>query len=257
MPSIEHVTEFWDNRPCNIRHSTKPVGTKEFFDDVEKRKYFVEPHIPGFAEFPKWNGKKVLEIGCGMGTDAVNFARHGADYHGLELSNESLKLAKQRFDVFGLKGTFYHGNSEQLGTVVPQQTFDLIYSFGVIHHTPNPELVIEQARRYMDAHSEFRLMLYAKESWKNYMIEVGLDQPEAQFGCPIANTYSSDEIRGLLRGFEVTDIHQDHIFPYIVEKYKKYEYEREPWFAAMSDVMFKQLEHKLGWHTLITCRLKT
>src|SRR5713226_1356279 len=101
---ITVVRDFWNRRPCNIRHSTKPVGTKEYFDEVEKRKYFVEPHIPAFAQFERWRGKRVLEIGCGIGTDAVNFARAGALYTGVELSQTSLELTKKRFEVFGLKG---------------------------------------------------------------------------------------------------------------------------------------------------------
>ena len=74
--SIEEVRDFWNRRPCNIRHSPKPVGTKEYFDEVEARKYFVEPHIPEFAQFQRWRGKKVLEIGCGIGTDSINFIPH-------------------------------------------------------------------------------------------------------------------------------------------------------------------------------------
>src|SRR4051812_9091376 len=62
---VEQVRDYWNRRPCNIRHSPKPVGTREYFDEVEARKYFVEPHIPGFAEFSRWAGKEVLEIGCG------------------------------------------------------------------------------------------------------------------------------------------------------------------------------------------------
>ena len=61
MKTIKLVREYWDRRPCNIRHSLEPVGTKAYFDEVENRKYFVEPHIPEFAEFHKWQGKNVLE----------------------------------------------------------------------------------------------------------------------------------------------------------------------------------------------------
>ena len=100
---LEQVRNYWNNRPCNIRHSQSPVGTKEYFDEVEARRYANEPHNYTFPEFDRWKGKRVLEIGCGIGTDAINFARAGANYTGVDLSSESVKIAKQRFDVFGLQ----------------------------------------------------------------------------------------------------------------------------------------------------------
>lgn len=167
---IEKVREFWDRRPCNIRHSPKPIGTREYFDEVERRKYFVEPHIPGFAQFDRWKGKKVLELGCGIGTDAVNFAREGADYTGVELSPKSLELTMKRFEVYGLKGRFYLGNAEELSKFVPVEHYDLIYSFGVIHHTPHPEKVFEEIKKYCKPDTEIRVMLYSKWSWKVFWI---------------------------------------------------------------------------------------
>lgn len=254
--SIETVAEYWNRRPCNIRHSTEAVGTRAYFDAVEQRKYFVEPHIPGFAQFERWRDKRVLEIGCGIGTDAVNFARAGAEYTGVELSEVSLDLAKRRFELFGLDGTFVQANAEALDQHVRRASFDLVYSFGVIHHTPDPDAVLRQARRAIRPDGEFRLMLYARDSWKDCMIEAGFDQPEAQSGCPIAFSYTQAEVRAMLRAadFAAVEITQDHIFPYVVEKYVRYEYELQPWFAAMPQDMFRALERRFGWHMLIVAK---
>src|SRR3989338_4971935 len=129
---IEDVKEYWDGRPCNVRHSKEEIGTKKYFDEVEARKYFVEPHIPKFAEFEKWKGKKVLEVGCGIGTDTISFARNGAYVTAVELSEESLKIAKQRAKIYGLDKEikFYLANAEELTKFVPVEPYDLIYSFG-------------------------------------------------------------------------------------------------------------------------------
>ncbi len=254
--TINEVKEFWDGRPCNIRHSQKELGTREYFDEVADKKFFVEPHIKSFSNFNKWNGKRVLEIGCGLATVGINFASHGANYTGVELSEESLDLAKQRFDVYNMKGEFYSGNAEELSSFVPVETYDLIYSFGVIHHSPHPEKIISEIKKYMNEDSTLKIMLYAKDSWKNYMIESGLDQPEAQYGCPIANTYTKDDVVELLDGYDIISIEQDHIFPYQVEPYKRGEYIKQPWFESMPSEMFRSLEKNLGWHLLITAKLK-
>src|ERR1700674_3920009 len=148
---IAKVSDYWNSRPCNIAHSPQPVGSREYFDEVEARKYFVEPHIPRFAEFERWKGKKVLEIGCGIGTDTINFAWHGAKVTAIDLTEKSLEVARQRAKVFGMEDRvrFIQANAEKLSESVPVEPFDLVYSFGVIHHTPHPERVLDEIHKYL------------------------------------------------------------------------------------------------------------
>src|ERR1700726_1602386 len=156
------VRKYWNDRPCNIRHSTKPVGSEEYFNEVERRKYTVQAHIPEFADFEQWRGKKVLEIGCGIGTDTMNFARHGAQVTAVDLSDNSLAMARQRADVFHLQDRirFIQADAEHLSDYVPVEPYDLIYSFGVIHHTPHPDRVMEQIRKYVKPGTTVKVMVY-------------------------------------------------------------------------------------------------
>jgi len=252
IQGIKDVEAFWNGRPCNIRHSPKPIGSREYFDEVEQRKHFVEPHILKFAQFDRWAGKKVLEVGCGIGTAAVNFARAGADYTGVELSETSLALTRKRFEIYGLTGRFVLCNAEQLTEHLERDRYDLVYSFGVIHHSPNQRAIVKEIRKAVRRDGEFRCMLYAKNSWKDIMIEAGFDQPEAERGCPIATAYTIEMVHELYRDlFEVVSTRQAHIFPYVMEKYVSYQYEVQPWFKAMPREMFEALERRIGWHMLI------
>lgn len=260
---------YWDQRPCNIRHSPRPVGTREYFDEVEARKYFVEPHIPRFADFERWRGKKVLEIGCGIGTDTVNFARHGATVTAVDLSPQSVKIAAQRVEVFGLgeRVRLYSGSAEELTSFLPLDTYDLIYSFGVIHHTPHPERVLEQMRCYVRPGTTVKVMVYHRHSWKVLWILMGYgrgqfwrlrelvaEHSEAQTGCPVTYTYTRRQGRKLLEsfGFRVVDISVEHIFPYRIPDYVQYRYVKSwPWSWTPSPVL-GWMERHFGWHLCLT-----
>jgi ubiquinone/menaquinone biosynthesis C-methylase UbiE len=267
---IENIKKYWNYRPCNVKHSSKPFLSKEYFDEVEQKKYFVEPHIPLFADFQKWKGKNVLELGCGIGTDSINFVRNGANLTVVELSDESLNICKERFKVFGLKATFINGNIENLSDILPLQKFDLIYSFGVIHHTENPEKVFEEIYKYMDENTELRVMLYSKISYKLFwvMIENNIKKisnmedlirknAEAQYNCPVAYTYTFEEIKEMLHkhGIKVENIWKDHIFTYDIENYKKNIYVKDEYWKDVDEKLLKQFEKELGWHTLFICKI--
>lgn len=267
--AIDQVKDFWDRRPCNIRHSPQPLGTRAYFDEVEARKYFVEPHIPGFAQFPRWAGKRVLEIGCGIGTDTMNFARAGAEITAVELSPKSLALARQRARVYGFEDRveFRHGNAEELDRLCLEGGYDLVYSFGVVHHTPHPERVLEHARDLARPGGTLKVMVYNRRSWKAAQIALGegrgqfwrmpelLSQhSEAQAGSPVTYTYSRRELVTLLQrhGFPEAQVSIEHIFPYRVANYLQYGYVKVPHFRVMPEPVFRWLERRVGWHLCAT-----
>lgn len=269
--SIATVRNYWDARPCNIRHSHQPLGSREYFDEVEAKKYLVEPHIPAFANFEHWCGKRVLEVGCGIGTDTMRFARAGALVTAVDLSAESLKIARTRAEVFGLtdKITFVNADAEHLNEVLPPQTFDLIYSFGVLHHTPHPDRALAALRPFAGPGTVVKLMFYYRRSWKVFWIlaKYGKFQfwkldaliamhSEAQTGCPVTFSYSRKSARALLRrsGFELTEASIDHIFPYSIPEYRNHIYKRVWYFRYMPPVLFRLLETHFGWHLCLTAR---
>jgi 2-polyprenyl-3-methyl-5-hydroxy-6-metoxy-1,4-benzoquinol methylase len=266
---IEQVQEYWNRRPCNIRHSPRPVGTREYFDEVDARRYMVEPHILRFADFERWRGKRVLEIGCGIGTDTSRFARAGAQVTAVDLSTRSIEIARQRMEVYGVadRVQFYPGSAEDLARIVPIETFDLIYSFGVIHHTPHPERVLEQIRQYVGPQTTLKIMVYNRHSWKVAWIlatygrgkfwkldQMVAEHSEAQTGCPVTFTYTPNQARTLLagHGLRVSEMWVDHVFPYRIPDYTQYRYVRNWYFRWMPDRLFRAFEQRFGWHLCVT-----
>jgi 2-polyprenyl-3-methyl-5-hydroxy-6-metoxy-1,4-benzoquinol methylase len=267
--SIADVQRYWDARPCNIRHSPKPVGSKEYFDEVEARKYLVEPHIPAFADFDRWSGKRVLEVGCGIGTDSINFARAGADLTAVELSGESLSIAAQRAEVMGVADGihFVQANAEELTSALEEEPFDLVYSFGVVHHTPHPERALAEMRALTAPGGTLKLMVYHRRSWKVFWIvaangrgrfwnadELIAKHSEAETGCPVTFAYTRGQARELVEhsGFRVQDLHVDHVFPYRIPDYVQYRYVKEPYFRWMPEPLFRAFERRFGWHLVVT-----
>lgn len=268
IKDLQSVRDYWNARPCNIRHSPSEFGTRQYFDEVEERKYFVEPHIPIHADFEKWRGKSVLEIGCGIGTDTVSFARHGAIVTSVDLSEKSVEITKQRLDVYGLKADVRVANAEQLSSYLDPEPYDLVYSFGVLHHTPNPYVAFSECLKFMGPESELRMMLYHKGAFKVFQIieENGWDysnvdekiaySSEAQSGCPVTYTYTQEDIREALEmiGFKDVETSVDHIFPYVVEEYKQYKYRMEDFWAGMTEEAFDKFQKRYGWHLLIRAK---
>jgi ubiquinone/menaquinone biosynthesis C-methylase UbiE len=165
----ERVRAFWQAHPCGNKFTEAEIGTAEFFKSVEAHRYTKEWHIPEAADFAGSRGLKVLEIGCGMGTDGAQFAQAGADYTGIDLTEAAIELARKRFQLSGLSGEFRVADAENLD--FPAASFDLVYSHGVLHHTPDTARAVKEIHRVLKPGGRALVMLYHRDSY-NYRIGI-------------------------------------------------------------------------------------
>lgn len=222
--------EQWDANPCGSHAASQyEFCTREYFEAIEDHRYRIaSPWMKQVIGFDRYGGKRLLEIGCGVGTDLLQFARGGAIVTGIDLSPHSIEIAKRRFEVYGLPGEFAIGDAEQLS--FPDESFDVVYSFGVLHHTPNTERAISEVRRVLKPGGEAIIMLYNRASvyyWGAIIIKRGLiggqlikftpaeimsrsvEYPQAG-AMPLVKAYTRAEARRLFRDFSrcQIEIHQ-------------------------------------------------
>lgn len=156
------VAEFWSTHQPGLHATERKAGSEAFYREVEEKRYRLEPHILEFARFPEWTGRDVLEAGCGIGTDGAQFAKHGALYTGLDQSELALTLAQRGFELRGLSGRFVAGSVNEMP--FGDESFDLVYSFGVIHHSPHTEQALAEFYRVLRPGGMALVMLYHRGS---------------------------------------------------------------------------------------------
>jgi SAM-dependent methyltransferase len=167
----ERVRAFWQANPCGVKFADAAPGTRRFYELVEAHRYTSEWHIPIAAGFDKADGLKVLEIGCGLGTDGAQFAEAGADYTGVDLTDAAVDLARKRFELFDLPGKFQTADAENLDFA--DESFDLVYSHGVLHHTPETAKAIREVHRVLRPGGRAIVMLYHRDSY-NYRLNISV-----------------------------------------------------------------------------------
>jgi ubiquinone/menaquinone biosynthesis C-methylase UbiE len=165
--SVSDVQAFWGTEACGSHFVETQRGTPEFYEDYRQFRYRTEWHIPLLVPFAEQKGKKVLEIGCGNGADGVMFARAGAQYTGVDLTEAAVEATRTHFQVMGLKGTFQIENAERLS--FSDRSFDFVYSHGVLHHTPHPDNAFAELHRVLKPGGKAVLMLYHKRSFNYYV----------------------------------------------------------------------------------------
>jgi ubiquinone/menaquinone biosynthesis C-methylase UbiE len=183
--------EQWGQDPCGAEYDRDhDLGTREFFDAIEQHRYSQYapwmPEVMGFNQFP---GARLLEIGCGMGTDLLQFARGGARCVGIDLTPRSVEITRHRFKLYDAHGTFMLADGEQLPFA--SDSFDVVYSNGVLHHTPDTAGAIREVRRVLRPGGTAKVMLYHRNSL-NYWLEIFLRR--GLFGGEFMRGRSAEEI---------------------------------------------------------------
>ena len=165
MTLNERVRSFWEKEPCGTgKDITQDLAslTREWFEKIEENRYKVEPYIHSIAQFTRHHGKKILEVGIGAGTDHLQWARAGADCSGVDLTDAAIETTSARLSLYGLHSNLQRIDAEALP--FEDNSFDLVYSWGVIHHSEYPENIINEIRRVLKPNGVFVGMMYAKYS---------------------------------------------------------------------------------------------
>ena len=156
------VRDFWDAEPCGTRDVELEEGTPEFFARLESERNDREPFIADFAYFTEHRGKRILEVGVGAGTDFVRFARAGAIATGVDLTHHGVELTRQRLALEGLEADVLEADAEALP--FEEDTFDFVYSWGVVHHTEHPEEAAREILRVTRPGGRICVMVYHRWS---------------------------------------------------------------------------------------------
>jgi ubiquinone/menaquinone biosynthesis C-methylase UbiE len=214
------VHDYWDAHPCGTQFTHLPWGSSEFFAAVTEERYRRQPFMADAVGFSRYPGKELLEIGCGLGTDLREFARGGARVTGLDLTPAGVALARRRFEVEGVPGRFSVGDAENLP--FPDARFDVVYSFGVLHHTPDTRRAFREMLRVLRPGGEAVVMLYHSRSSHYYLgyplaLASRLRRGKKWIGKaeyfriydgeenPLGKAYTRRQVRSLFEGFDVLD----------------------------------------------------
>ncbi len=162
------VRAHWDREPCGTRGLDEP-DPRARQAQAETERYAVDAHIPGFARFDEARGRDVLEIGVGAGTDFLQWLRRGARATGVDLSPVSLAETRARAAAEGHpEAPLQVADAEHLP--FSDASFDVVYSYGVLHHSPDTEAAIAEVLRVLRPGGEARIMIYHVPSWTGLLL---------------------------------------------------------------------------------------
>lgn len=261
----QHARQQWTGDPCGALYGAKyEFATREFFDEVERHRYQeYAPWMPSVMGFNQFNGARLVEIGCGMGTDLLQFARGGAHCTGVDLTPRSIEISRLHFDLYRMRADFVLSDAERLPFA--DESFDVVYSNGVLHHTPGTAEAVREVHRILRPGGVAKVMLYHRRSlyyWSEIILHRGLlrghflrgHSPEEIMSRyveysetdarPLVKVYSRQQARALFAPFREVEIEVEQMM-------RK---ELRLLSPLVSDDSFRRLRRSVGWNVIITAK---
>jgi len=245
------VQRYWNERIHDLDMTHHAPGTAAFFEDLDAYRFDKLRYLPKVVDFDAYAGKQLLEVGCGIGTDLVRFAKAGAHVTGVDLSETALKLAAENANHAGVDVRLELANGEALP--YEDGSFDVVYAHGVLQYAASPETIVAECRRVLTADGTAIFMVYNRLSWLNAMSKltrVDLEHEDA----PVLEKYSIAEFRRMLAPFGDVRI--------VPERFPVKSKLHGGWKGALFNEVFvgtfnvlpRAWVRPLGWHLMAFCR---
>ncbi len=246
---VARVRDYWNNHIHDLAITTHPIGTKGFFEELEQYRFEKLEYLPRVVNFAGFRRMQLLEVGCGVGTDLVQFAKGGALVTGIDLAEHSIDLCQQNLAVNGIQADVQVMDGERM--VFPDDAFDVVYAHGVLQYTPDPHGMLSEIHRVLKPSGTAIMMVYNRYSWLNGMskiMRVGLEHDDA----PAFRTFSRREFEVLLQSFRRFQITPER-FPVPSRLHRGWKgilYNRL--FVPAFNLLPRRLIRPFGWHLMAT-----
>jgi SAM-dependent methyltransferase len=242
--TVETVHDFWQSHINNEYYTGAERASDSYFNDIEERRYRTHYHLLELFESMDGTDQRLLEVGCGIGVDSIRLAKRGFQVTAVDLTENALAVAEQFAARREATVDFRLGNAE--GLDFPDESFDAVYSFGVLHHTPDIKGSVAEVHRVLRPGGRAYVMLYHRNSLVNLMhraLRLPYESPrDRKDHCPVVYTFSRSGVRELFRDFASVKVHSEYPFTYGFG----------PLTTKLPLGVRRRLGRVIGWHLMIT-----
>ncbi|MGH9382987.1 MAG: class I SAM-dependent methyltransferase [Vicinamibacterales bacterium] len=249
---IDEIQRYWNHRIHDLEMTREPVGSKAFFDDLDDYRFDKLRYLPQLVDFSGFRGQRLLEVGCGIGTDLVRFASGGARVTGIDLSQTAIDLAERNLSLHSVSAEELRvANAEALP--YDDGVFDVVYGHGVIQYTADPARMVSECARVVRLGGTGIFMVYNRVSWLNALSKV-LQVPLEHEDAPVLRKFSIREFQQLLAPFADVRI--------VPERFPVKSRLHDGWkglvfntcFVGAFNTLPRSWVRPLGWHLMAFCR---